>query len=104
MPERLRKHNIGVMPSLFGLSFKFGVIIGIVVVASLIATLMLAVMSGAGWLSLLLFTLPIGLYVVFRTAGKKVKSGVAAVKTGVWLHGLETQVLQRKLEKRLKDV
>lgn len=98
---RERKYNIGVMPQMFGLSFKLLIMMGIAAVVSVIVLILLVLFTGAGWFSPLILALPIGLYVVFVTAGKKVKGSIEAVKTGAWLHELEAAMLQRKIEKRL---
>ncbi len=104
MPVRLRKYNIGVMPQPLGLSLKLTVFIGIAAVVSVLGLILLVLFTGAGWLSLLLLALPVGLYIVFRAGMKKEKSRIAAVKTGVWLHELEVEVLRQKLEKGVEHV
>ncbi|MDR1226826.1 MAG: hypothetical protein LBK47_08020 [Prevotellaceae bacterium] len=97
---RERKYNIGVMPGLLGLTFGRGVLMLAVTMLSVIAAILLATFSGAGVWSLLALAIPMGLYVPFKRTGKKVK-GVAAVRAGAWLHGLETAMLLRKLDKQV---
>jgi hypothetical protein len=108
MPERKRTANIGRMPPIGGLPFSLAAIAGVVLLAGVLVTILLATFTELGAYSLFALLLPVAAYVACFVIGKKYgefyaysmgKKPVHAVKTGAWLYALYEDFLMKKMSK-----